>query len=169
MLLYAPNGRHRMITIRRAVVDDAEAISALLMENGVEQGGALYGEWSIGVVTGWISSVVATQGWRPIGVLFTSEKAQASAPPVLAMLKAWPGLDDAYIYGPVCVDRHTRGTGVLEALYAEVVRRLPGREAILFINALNGRSLRAHVKLGLKDVSSFRLEGQEYLVFSSIG
>jgi hypothetical protein len=68
-------------------------------------------------------------------VLFTSEKAQASAPPVLAMLKAWPGRYDAYISGPVCVDRHTRGTGVLEALYAEVVIRLPGREAILFINA----------------------------------
>jgi GNAT superfamily N-acetyltransferase len=162
-----------MITIQRAIVDDAEAISALLMANGVEQGGALYGEWSIGVVTGWINSgaliVVATQGSRLIGVLFTSEKAQASAPPVLAMLKAWPGRDDAYIYGPVCVDRHTRGTGVLEALYAEVVRRLPGREAILFINSVNLRSLRAHVKLGFKDVSSFRLEGQEYLVFSSIG
>jgi hypothetical protein len=38
-----------MITIQRAVVDDAVAISALLMANGVEQGGALYGEWSIGV------------------------------------------------------------------------------------------------------------------------
>jgi GNAT superfamily N-acetyltransferase len=162
-----------MITTRSAVVDDAEAISALLMANGVEQGGALYGDWSIGVVTGWIKSgaliVVASQGSRLIGVLFTSEKAQASAPPVLAMLKVWPGRDDAYIYGPVCVDRHTRGTGVLQALYAEVVRRLPGREAILFINGLNGRSLRAHVKLGFKDVSSFRLEGQEYLVFSSIG
>jgi hypothetical protein len=84
MPLYAKNGRHRMITIRRAVVDDAQAISALLMVNGVEQGGALYGEWSIGVVIGWIKSdaliVVATRGSRPIGVLFTSEKAQASAP-----------------------------------------------------------------------------------------
>ena len=161
-----------MITTRRVVVDDAEAISALLMANAVEQRGALYGDWSIGVVTGWIKSgaliVVATQGSRLIGVLFTSEKTQAAAPPVLAMLKAWPGRDDAYIYGPVCVDRHARGTGVLEALYAEVVTRLPGREAILFINGLNGRSLRAHVKLGFKDVSSFRLEGQEYLVLSSI-
>jgi hypothetical protein len=81
-----------MITTRRAVVGDAEAISALLMANGVEQGGALYGDWSIGVVTGWIKSgaliVVANQGSRLIGVPFTSEKAQASAPPILAMLKA---------------------------------------------------------------------------------
>lgn len=162
-----------MITTRRAIVDDAEAISALLMANGAEQGGALYGDWSIGVVTGWIKSgaliVVATQGSRLTGVLFTSEKSQASAPPVLAMLKAWPGRDDAYVYGPVCVDRHARGLGVLEALYREVAARLPGREAILFINSLNGRSLRAHVKLGFKDVSNFRHEGQEYLVFSSTG
>ena len=53
-----------MITTRRAVVDDAEAISVLLMANGGEQGGALYGDWSISVVTGWIKSgaliVVAT-------------------------------------------------------------------------------------------------------------
>src|ERR1700747_807464 len=134
-----------MITTRRAVVDDAEAIPGLLMANGVEQGGALYGDWSIGVVTGWIKSgaliVVASQGSRRIGVLFTSEKAQASGPPVLPILKVWPGRDDAYIYGPVCVDRPTRGTGVLQALYAEVVRRLPGREAILFINGLTGRPL----------------------------
>jgi hypothetical protein len=61
------------------------------------------------------------------------------------LLAAWPGRDGAYIYGPVCVDRYTRGTGVLEAPYAEVIRRLPGREEILFINGLNGRSLRAHV------------------------
>jgi len=145
----------------------------LLMANGVEQGAALYGDWSIGVVTGWIKSgaliVVATQRLRVIGVLFTSEKAQASAPPVLAMLKALPGRDDAYVYGPVCVDRYARGIGVLEALYVEVVTRLPAREAILFTDGLNGRSLRAHVKLGFKNVCSFRLDGQEYLVFSSIG
>ena len=153
-----------MITIRSAVVDDAEAISALLMANGVEQGGALYGEWSIGAVTGWIKSgaliVVATQGSRLIGVLFTSEKAQASAPPILAMLKAWAGRDDAYIYGTVCVDRHARGTGVLEALHGEVVTRLPGREAILFVNGLNDCSLRAHIKLGFKDVNSSALRNK---------
>ena len=36
-----------MITTRRAVVDDTEAISALLMANGIEQGRALYGDWSM--------------------------------------------------------------------------------------------------------------------------
>jgi hypothetical protein len=60
------------------------------------------------------------------------------------MLKAWPGTADAYVYGPVCIDQAARGHGVLEALYARVVARLPNLEAVLFINASNTRSLRAH-------------------------
>lgn len=44
--------------------------------------------------------VIATDAEILLGVLFTSEKSQAVAPPVLAMLAAWPGGADAYVYGP---------------------------------------------------------------------
>src|ERR1700680_2473741 len=109
-----------MIETRPPTIEDAEPISELLSANASDQGGALYGDWSIGVVMKWITDgsliIVAMDGPRLAGVLFTSEKAQASALPVVAMLKAWPCSADAYVYGPVCIDQHARGEGVLEAL-----------------------------------------------------
>ena len=160
-----------MIETRPATIEDAEPVSALLTANAPGRGGALHGEWPIGVVTKWIESgalvVVAMDGPKLAGVLFTSEKAQASAPPVVAMLKAWPGSADAYVYGPVCVDQAARGLGVLEALYAHAVARLPGREAVLFINASNTRSLKAHARLGMVQVADFTLGEQAFAVLSS--
>jgi hypothetical protein len=160
-----------MIETRPATIEDAEPISALLTANAPGRGGALHGEWPIGVVTKWIESgalvVAAKDGPKLVGVLFTSEKAQASAPPVVAMLEAWPGSADAYVYGPVCVDQAARGLGVLEALYAHAVVRLPGREAVLFINASNTRSLKAHARLGMVQVADFTLGEQAFVVLSS--
>jgi len=128
-----------MIEIRQAKIEDAVRVSSLLMANSSERGGPLYGDWSIGVVTKWITSgaliAVAIDGSKLMGVLFTSEKALASAAPVVAMLRAWPGAADAYVYGPVCIDESARGQGVLQRLFAYVVGRLPGREAILFIKS----------------------------------
>jgi hypothetical protein len=160
-----------MIETRPATIEDAEPFSALLTANAPDRGGALYGDWPIGVVTKWIEGgtpvVVAIDGPKLLGVLFTSEKAQASTPPVVAMLKAWPGSADAYLYGPVCVDQAARGLGVLEAMYAHAVALLPGREAVLFINANNSRSLRAHGRLGMVQVANFTLGEQAFIVLSS--
>jgi L-amino acid N-acyltransferase YncA len=159
-----------MIEIRQAKIEDAVGVSSLLMTNSSERGGALYGDWSIGVVTKWITSgaliAVAIDGPKLLGVLFTSEKAQASAAPVVAMLRAWPGTADAYVYGPVCVDDVARGQGVLEKLFAYVTAKLPRREAILFIKANNTRSLQAHTRLGLRQVGNFELGGEAFVVLS---
>jgi L-amino acid N-acyltransferase YncA len=160
-----------MIETRRATIEDAEPISALLTANSPSRGGALHGEWPIGMVRAWIESgaliVVAMNGPKLVGALLTSERAQASAPPVVAMLQAWPGGADAYVYGPVCIDQAARGLGVLEAMYADVVARLPGREAVLFINAGNARSLKAHARLGMVEVANFRLGEQAFIVLSN--
>ena len=40
-----------MIETRPATIEDAEPISALLMANSPDRGGALHGDWPIGVVT----------------------------------------------------------------------------------------------------------------------
>jgi hypothetical protein len=160
-----------MIETRLASIEDAGPISALLMANAPGRGGALTGDWPIGVVTKWIESgalvVVGMDGARLIGALLTSERAQASAPPVVAMLKAWPGSADAYVYGPVCVDQAARGLGVLEAMYVHAAALLPGREAVLFINASNTRSLKAHARLGMLQVANFTLGEQAFIVLSS--
>lgn len=160
-----------MIATRPATVDDAERISALLMANSLDRGGTLYGDWSVAVVTACIAAgqliIVAVDGPLLCGVLFTSEKAGASAPPVMAMLRAWPGAADAYVYGPVCINEAARGQGVLEALCAELAARRPGREAVLFIKATNQRSLRAHVRLGMTPVAGFTLDGDLFEVLSN--
>jgi ribosomal protein S18 acetylase RimI-like enzyme len=160
-----------MITTRPATLHDVERISALLMANAADRGGTLYGDWSVGVVRDCITSgqliIVAIDGAHLPGVLFTSETVHASAPPVLAMLTAWPGSVDAYVYGPVCIDQDARGKGVLEALYADLKRRRPGREAILFIKANNPRSLHAHARLGMVQVASFTLDGEVFAVLSN--
>jgi L-amino acid N-acyltransferase YncA len=159
-----------MIEIRQAKIEDAARVSSLLMANSSERGGALYGDWSIGVVTKWISSgaslAIAIDGSKLLGVLFTSEKAQASGAPVMAMLRSWPGTADAYVYGPVCIDEAARGQGVLEKLFAYVAARLPGREPILFIKANNTRSLQAHARLGLRQVANFELGGEAFIVLN---
>ena len=159
-----------MITTRPANLDDVERISALLTANAADRGGSLYGDWSVAVVEDRIAAgdliIVAMDQTHLLGVLFTSEKARASAPPVLAMLAAWPGTVDAYVYGPVCIDQAVRGKGVLEALHADLVTRRPGREAILFIKANNPRSLHAHARLGMEQVASFALHGEVFAVLS---
>ena len=110
--------------------------------------------------------IVAMDGARLLGVLFPLETARASAPPVRAMLAAWPGSADAYVYGPVCIDETARGKGVQGLLHADLVRRRPGREAILFIKANHPRSMHAHARLGMVQVASFTLHGEVFAVLS---
>jgi GNAT superfamily N-acetyltransferase len=159
-----------VIEVRQANIGDAVSVSSLLMANSSERGGMLYGDWGTGVVTEWITSgaliAIAIDGPKLMGVLFTSEKAQASAPPVVAMLRAWPGTAGAYVYGPICIDEAARGQGVLQKLFEYVARRLPGREPILFIKANNTRSLQAHARLGLRQVADFELDGELFMVLS---
>jgi hypothetical protein len=160
-----------MITTRTATIDDAGPISTLLMANSFDRGGTLYGSWSTDVVMTCITAgqliIVAMDGLMLAGVLFTSEKAQVSTEPVVAMLQAWPGSPNAYVYGPVCIDPAARGQGVLEVLYADLVARRPGREAVLFIKANNQRSLQAHARLGMRQVANFTLGGENFIVLSS--
>ncbi len=108
------------IDIRLASAADAVGIATMLQPNTAAHGGALYGDWSLGVIERWLATgspiVVACEHGALTGVLFSAEKSQASAPPVVAMLAAYPGQQDAYVYGPVCVDASMRGKGILEKL-----------------------------------------------------
>lgn len=159
-----------MIATRLATADDATQISALLMSNSSERGGMLLGNWSLGDVQARIDDrqpiIVALGEAGLVGALLAEEKAHASSPPVLAMLEAWPGRADAYVYGPVCVHEDARGQGVLAALYDKLVAHFPGREAILFIRADNPRSLGAHFRLGMREVARFMFKSEPFVVLS---
>src|SRR3569832_231235 len=159
--------------VRKATIDDTSRISALLVGNGVDRGGALVGDWREPEIRRRVERgdliLAAYEGEQLAGVLLTEERVQATAPPVLAMLKAWPGRADAYVYGPVCVDAAARGKGVLLKLYAKLEQERPNAEAILFIRRNNEQSLRAHLRLGQHVVARFEMSGEIYLVLSSQG
>ena len=74
-------------------------------------------------------------------------------------------VDNSYQYGPVCIDKSVRGTGVLESIYAFAKRAMAPRYPVLvtFISVVNPRSIAAHTrKLGLDIVKEFTFGGNRY-------
>src|SRR5262249_31524750 len=86
-----------------------------------------------------------------------------------AMLAAYPGTPDAYIYGPICVDAEERGQGLSRTMFAALRKHLPGREGVLFIRQDNAASLKAHASLGMQTVAAFTHRGVAYNVLSYTG
>ena len=52
------------------------------------------------------------------------------------------------------------------ALFAELRERLPERECVAFVRRDNAASLRAHLKMGMKDVASFEHDGVAHAVLA---
>lgn len=72
---------------------------------------------------------------------------------------------NSYQYGPVCLDKPYRGTGMLASLFDFSRRTMAARFPVLitFINRENPRSLAAHRdKLGLDVIKPFDFEGRHY-------
>ncbi len=159
-----------LFEIREASAEDASAISALMEPDSQSRGGSLFGDWGTDKIARWIATgaliLLAVEAGRIVAVLFTAEKGAVSTPAIDAMWQAWPGGEDAYVYGPVCLAAEARGRGVL-ALLADALRaRRPGREAVLFINHDNPRSIAAHLRIGVRPVAEFTLPpDQRFRVF----
>lgn len=161
------------VSTRLATNEDLHAIVDLLRPNTAVEGGSLYGDWSENPIREWLASgtpvVLAIEAGNVTGVLFSAEKAAATAPPVIATLKAYPGEEDAYVYGPVCIDASMRGKGVLGLLYAEMKKHMKARQGILFINKRNEASLRAHHKMRMRTVAEFKLGSEDFDVLTTDG
>jgi len=160
-----------MHDIALASAADLDGITALLQANSPSQGGTLTGEFPrdkvARMMAGGMPVVVARRDGLVVGVLFSGAKDdQAAPPPVRAMWAAWPGSADAYVYGPVCIAETERGQGLLPRLYAALQAHCPDREAVLFIRRDNAASLRAHQRLGMREVAAYTLDGVDYLVLS---
>jgi len=158
------------VVVARAESADVDGIVALSRANEAEAGGTLTGKRSHATVSAALArlpSVVARRGAHVVGFILTADKAAPDLPPVVrAMLAAYAGGADAYIYGPICVDASARGDGVAAAMVAALKRLLPGREGILFIRRDNPASLRAHAKLGMHEVAGFVHDGADFAVFA---
>ena len=162
----------RDVAILRAEPGDVDGILALADRNAPDRGGELsvrFERAEIAATIRALPAVVARRGREVIGFVLTSEKRGANPPIVQAMLQAYPGSQDAYTYGPVCVDESARGLGIAALMFAELRKLAPGREGILFIKASNQPSLRAHRKMGMREVAEYTFEGTRLIVFAYDG
>jgi hypothetical protein len=73
---------------------------------------------------------------------------------------------NSYQYGPVCIDKSVRGSGVLEAIFDFARQEMAKRYPILvtFVNKINPRSFYAHTKkLGLDVIQEFEYNNNNYV------
>ncbi|MDZ8186252.1 MAG: GNAT family N-acetyltransferase [Nostoc sp. ChiSLP02] len=155
--------------IERANVADVTGILELAQANDAEHGGMLLGRLEPEAVSKTISQmpgIVARKDSKIIGFLLSWSKASIQIPIITAMLQAYPGEKDAYLYGPICVEETMRGQGIAAAMFSKLKNFLPQRQGILFIKANNQPSLRAHRKMGMSQMAEFTYEGTRFLVFA---
>lgn len=156
--------------ILRESIGDLDGIVALQAANQPERGGTLSACLTPARIAEMMSEmplIVARRDGRVAGYLMTSTREMnADVPVIKAMLAAYPGTADAYVYGPICVEAEARGKGLAQAMFSELRRLVPGREGILFIRRDNPASLRAHEKMGMREVAGFVFGGSEFVVLS---
>lgn len=162
-----------METVDKATEADLDGILALQAANQIERGGMLSAELPrlrIAEMMRSMPLIVAKRGGRVTGFLMTTTRAMnAELPVISSMFSAYPGAADAYVYGPICVDPAERGKGLAAAMFAELRRLESGREGVLLIRTDNEASLRAHRRMGMKEVAKFALNGADFAVFSYVG
>jgi len=74
-------------------------------------------------------------------------------------------IDNSYQYGPVCIDKSVRGSGLLQKLFNYSLDSMSKRYPILvtFVNKINPRSMNAHKnKLGLEVIQDFEFNNNQY-------
>ena len=153
--------------------NDLDGIVALQAANQPEHGGTLSANLPhsrIAAMMREMPLIVARRDNRITGYLMTSSREMnADVPIISAMLTAYPGTANAYVYGPICVSSEERGKGLAQAMFSELRRLEPTREGILFIRRDNEASLRAHSKMGMSEVAEFEFGGNTLAVFSYFG
>ena len=85
--------------------------------------------------------------------------------PNLQYLGQTLSVDNSYQYGPICVDKSVRGSGVLEELFDFARDQMSKRFPILvtFVNKINPRSYEAHIrKLKLEVIQEFEYNNNQY-------
>jgi predicted GNAT superfamily acetyltransferase len=161
------------VNIGRATEADLDGILVLQAANQPERGGMLSANLSRSRVAELMLGmplIVARRSGRVVAFLMNSTREMNDDIPIIrAMLEAYPGTADAYVYGPICVKEEERGKGLAQAMFTELRRLERGREGILFIRRDNPASLRAHRKMGMREVAGFVLGGIDYVVLSYVG
>lgn len=78
-------------------------------------------------------------------------------------------VENSYQYGPVCVDKSVRGTGVFEQLFYASLESMKDRYPIMatFINQINPRSYAAHTrKVHTTQAGAFQFNQNNYYLMA---
>lgn len=159
--------------VGRATEVDIDGILELQAANQPECGGMLSANMPRARITAMMCDmplIVVRRNGHVVGFLMASTREMnADIPIIRTMLSVYPGQADAYVYGPICVSEEERGKGWAQSMFAELRRLEPEREGILFIRRDNLASLRAHLKMGMREVAEFVFDGAEMAVLSFLG
>lgn len=89
---------------------------------------------------------------------------------VAAVTQAAAGRDlgRLFLYGPVAVDDHFQGRGILTRLLTTLSRALKDDYdlAVAFVETANARSLAVHRHYGMTETASFETAGRSYVAFT---
>jgi len=121
---------------------------------------------------------VAIDNGEVVGYVMSASWQYWSKWPMFAfMIKDLPNLqyqgkqitiDNSYQYGPVCIDKRYRGSGLLERLFDFTLDEMSKKYEILvtFVNKINPRSYEAHKrKMGLEVIQEFQFNNNNYYEF----
>lgn len=155
-----------------ATADDIPGILALQEPNLPNNGGGL----SVRQNAEWFKRtmlemplIVARRDGKIVGyVVATTLAAKSHVAIVQAMLRSFPAPPNCYAYGPVCVAATERGKGLAGLLCEELRTHLSGRPAMTFVRADNIPSLRAHRKMGMRELGAFTSDAIPYIAFTYI-
>jgi RimJ/RimL family protein N-acetyltransferase len=156
--------------ITLATPDDIPGILTLQEPNLVERGGGL----SVRQTADWYRNaivekavVVGRRGGKVVGyVLGTSFAAKAHVAIIQTMLHTFPAPPDCYLYGPVCVAETERGNGLATALFDVLQTHMGDRPAMTFVRTDNASSLRAHRKMGMRELGTFMSDGVSHIALT---
>lgn len=75
----------------------------------------------------------------------------------------------SYQYGPVCVDKYLRGSGLFERIFRASLESMRERYPymVTFINQINPRSFAAHTeKVGMSSLGTFQFNNNNYYLLA---
>ena len=160
------------VVIRPAMERDLEGILKLQAENQLNAGGRLSASYSNALLLEMIqtlSVIVADLEGQIVGFLMVSPSEKSCGQIIIqAMLQAHPVDSETYVYGPICVSHSMRGLGIAGQLFAALGQLRPGLKCICFIRCDNQPSIKAHLKMGMTEVSRFTQAGVEYSILTSV-
>lgn len=146
---------------------DCEEVTHLLQRNAQSQGGGLLGEFPLSKVESMFANslrvIIAYERNHIVGVVFSFDVKSSALPPLAQYITQQfkTEINNSWFYGPVCIDAAYRGKNMLKPLYDAICAQQTG-SPVAFINIDNIRSLKAHQKLGMREIAEFSFAGTRY-------